>query len=463
MGEHQTSTVAQGETAPQGSVKPKPKSSTSPARENNGHVARTTALSPQAVPPEKMSQLLLAEGPLAIRFITKALCKEVEGFKHLSASKQRRLIMGALESGDRRNSVIFAKIGWGQWSAHKVESSDFEKEREATNVANSKIKDLVSQERRRSSTNNGAGVKKPSAPIKREFEVHDRSVFLDENAVASEDEDDDNGHPARDEFYDENDLNENPTIPYDHFKRRKSSVVYGDSPPEEPEYESISQAIRPIFKNYGRRRSSSKLLSPSLSKRGSYRGSNGSSDILSEPSRRRLSSTTDECSGRSMIDLQVRAQKDPEFLGEHSRGREPRSSFSKESSIRSTLVAHSTYRASPAGRLVASGSDSVPRKDSAYQLSSPSPRESDHPDRSDTDEEDWEHIGAESLRNSRAPSLIRSPNMNPVPNLPADHQPSYLSLSPPAMNDSDRDGKPRQQEPVAETEDAAILLMSLKS
>lgn len=462
MGEHQTAAAGQVETALQGSAKPRLKPSISPPRENNGHVAKPTALSPQAVPPEKMSQLLLAEGPLAIRFITKALCKEVDGFKHLSASKQRRLIMGALEAGDRDNSVIFAKIGWGQWSARKVGERDFEKEREATNIANSKIKDLVSQERRRSS-NGGAGVKKPSAPVKREFEVHERPVFLDENAVASEDEDDDNGPSTRDEFYDENDLNENPTIPYDHFKRRKSSVVYGDSPPEEPGHESISQAIRPILKNYGRRRSSSKLLSPSLSKRGSYRGSNGSSDLISETSRRRLSSTTDEFPGRNMIDLQVRAPKDPEFLGEHSRGREPRSSFSKESSIRSTLAAHSAYRTSPAGRLAATGSDIIPRKDSAYQLSSPSPRESNHPDRSDTDEEDWEHIGAESLRNSRAPSLIRSPNMNPAPNLPADHQPSHMSLSPPAMKESDKREKAQQQEPVAETEDAAILLMSLKS
>ena len=50
----------------------------------------------QQVTPEKLSQLLLDKGPLAIRFITKALSQEIPKFADLSASKQRRLIMLSL-------------------------------------------------------------------------------------------------------------------------------------------------------------------------------------------------------------------------------------------------------------------------------------------------------------------------------------------------------------------------------
>ncbi|CEP61388.1 Stb3p LALA0_S03e01750g [Lachancea lanzarotensis] len=448
------------------------------------------------VSPAKISELLLSEGPLAIRFITKALCKQMPGFAELSASKQRRLIMAALEMGDRTSCVVFTKIGWGHWSATKVENAaDFDKEREATNIANSKIKDLMSQERRKSSSVSqtrkveAAG----AAGLKRELELRGGSraaMFLDENALAFDDEeyDDNVGDLAgnHDEIDDDNDFHDNG---YDFFKKRKSSiVVYAEnSPPDELDHEAAalhsSASLRPSLKSH--RRSSSKIRSASVSKRSSFRGSNASLEAIT----RRLSSPA------NVIDKQntkvatgssgPKTAKDAE-----TRGREPRLSFSKESSLRSTLLSHANHKSSPIQRAI----DSSQNKDlSYYRLNSPSSglnglsssigeddgaaiEEDEDLDRlDDTDEEDWKHIGAESLRNSRATSQIRSPPQVQSPhslatNRPGlERQPSHLSLSPPTLLGGSESIPKSQsaanlkQEPQAETQDAAFLLMSLKS
>ncbi|SCV00767.1 LAME_0G11870g1_1 [Lachancea meyersii CBS 8951] len=460
--------------------------------------------STQGVSPAKLSQLLLSEGPLAIRFITKALCKQIPGFAELSASKQRRLIMAALETGDRASCVVFTKIGWGHWSATKVEDpANFDKEREATNIANSKVKDMVSQERRRSSTVSQA--KKATVGLKREVELRgggsgsgtgagSGAVFLDENALASEDEEyEDNagalaGRP--DELYDDNDFHDHGhfnTVNYDFFKRRKSSVVYADSSPaDDSEHEAPAgphSGQRPPLKN-NRRSSTSKKRSPSVGKRSSFRSSNASLEAIT----RRLSSPAHVIDQQTTKISGTAPTKDPEVAAVPTRGREPRLSFSKESGLRSTLLSHASYRSSPVHRAF----DSPLHKDVAYRLNSPSSdtnalasfngeddgaaiEEDEDLDRSDTDEEDWKHIGAESLRNSRAPSQIRSPPQLLSPHSPAagrpamERQPSHLSLSPPALLDSP-DAVPKSRtktilkpEPQAETQDAAILLMSLKS
>ncbi|SCV05354.1 LANO_0H05644g1_1 [Lachancea nothofagi CBS 11611] len=448
--------------------------------------ASTTATNsmpnPQHVSPEKVSQLLLSEGPLAIRFITKALCKQMAGFEDLSASKQRRLIMGALETGDRNNCVVFAKIGWGQWSAKKVDSPEnFESEREVINIANSKVKDMVSQERRKSSSVQHPQARKASLSLKRELDIPNgnRPTYLDENALASEDEDEDNGAAANGkagEFYEGDDFNDQghqTTLPYDFFKRRKSSVVYAEnSPPDDSELDNASKTVRPILKNY-RRSSWSKKRSPSVGKRGSFRGSNVS---LEATTNRRLSSPAHAGDEQT--------NKESDGIDKHTRGREPRLSFSKESSLRSTLLSHASYRSSPIQRPI----DLPLHKDLAYKLNSLSPDannvassngeddvavvdEDGDGDHSDTDEEDWKQIGAESLRNSRATSQVRSPHSPAINNSLLDHHPSHLSLSPSALHEASQSvpkseaKKSPKQEPQAqgETQDAAFLLMSLKS
>jgi hypothetical protein len=75
-----------------------------------------------AVTPQKLSRLLLTQGPLAIRHITSHLALTIPGFADLSLSKQRRLIIAVLDSGDPVNSVVFEKVGWGRWAARQVDS-----------------------------------------------------------------------------------------------------------------------------------------------------------------------------------------------------------------------------------------------------------------------------------------------------------------------------------------------------
>ncbi|CCK68163.1 Stb3p KNAG_0A04950 [Huiozyma naganishii CBS 8797] len=72
------------------------------------------------VTPQKLAELLTLKGPMAIRYINKELCGEILGFQSLSTSKQRRLIIHALETGLCAEGLVFEKIGWGQWTVRKV-------------------------------------------------------------------------------------------------------------------------------------------------------------------------------------------------------------------------------------------------------------------------------------------------------------------------------------------------------
>ena len=74
------------------------------------------------ITPTRLANLLIKKGPLPIRLITAQLAVEVPGFDLLSLSKQRRLIMAAMEAGDTENNVVFEKIGWGQWAVRRKDS-----------------------------------------------------------------------------------------------------------------------------------------------------------------------------------------------------------------------------------------------------------------------------------------------------------------------------------------------------
>ncbi|ODV68807.1 hypothetical protein HYPBUDRAFT_155847 [Hyphopichia burtonii NRRL Y-1933] len=74
------------------------------------------------ITPTRLANLLIRKGPLPIRHITSQLAIEVPGFDLLSLSKQRRLIMAAMDQTDLENNVVFEKIGWGQWAVRKVDS-----------------------------------------------------------------------------------------------------------------------------------------------------------------------------------------------------------------------------------------------------------------------------------------------------------------------------------------------------
>lgn len=92
------------------------------------HVTKLSTSSPEAIKvaaeitPTRLANLLIKKGPLPIRLITAQLAVEVPGFDLLSLSKQRRLIMAAMEAGDTENNVVFEKIGWGQWAVRRKDS-----------------------------------------------------------------------------------------------------------------------------------------------------------------------------------------------------------------------------------------------------------------------------------------------------------------------------------------------------
>lgn len=92
------------------------------------HVTKLSTSSPEAIKvaseitPTRLANLLIKKGPLPIRLITSQLAVEVPGFDLLSLSKQRRLIMAAMEAGDSENNVVFEKIGWGQWAVRRKDS-----------------------------------------------------------------------------------------------------------------------------------------------------------------------------------------------------------------------------------------------------------------------------------------------------------------------------------------------------
>ncbi len=71
-----------------------------------------------------LPDILLTNGPLAIRHIMGYLTTSVPGFSSVSPAKARRLVVGALEGkggggegGGVRGEVKFDKVGWGRWDA----------------------------------------------------------------------------------------------------------------------------------------------------------------------------------------------------------------------------------------------------------------------------------------------------------------------------------------------------------
>lgn len=98
------------------------------AKADRKHETKLSTSSPEAlrvaaeITPTRLANLLIRKGPLAIRLITAQLSIEVPGFELLSLSKQRRLIMAAMEQEDPTNNVVFEKIGWGQWAVRRADS-----------------------------------------------------------------------------------------------------------------------------------------------------------------------------------------------------------------------------------------------------------------------------------------------------------------------------------------------------
>lgn len=83
----------------------------------------TGSITPALLAKHHLPEILLSNGPLAIRHIMGYLTTSVPGFSSIPPAKARRLVVGALEGrgggggGGLRGDVKFEKVGWGRWDA----------------------------------------------------------------------------------------------------------------------------------------------------------------------------------------------------------------------------------------------------------------------------------------------------------------------------------------------------------
>lgn len=93
----------------------------SPAFDSTG-----APITPALLAREYLPEILLSNGPLAIRYIMGHLTSVLPGFATIPPAKARRIVVGALEGrgnegeGNRKDGdVVFEKVGWGRWDARR--------------------------------------------------------------------------------------------------------------------------------------------------------------------------------------------------------------------------------------------------------------------------------------------------------------------------------------------------------
>ncbi|KAJ5551590.1 Sin3 binding protein [Penicillium sp. DV-2018c] len=82
------------------------------------------AITPAMLAKHHLPEILLQQGPLAIRHVMAHLTTSVAGFSRIPPAKARRLVVAALEgrgfAGEAgEGDVVFEKIGWGRWDARR--------------------------------------------------------------------------------------------------------------------------------------------------------------------------------------------------------------------------------------------------------------------------------------------------------------------------------------------------------
>ncbi|KAK0621253.1 putative Sin3 binding protein-domain-containing protein [Bombardia bombarda] len=87
------------------------------------------AITPAMLAKFHLPEILLNQGPLALRHIMGYLTTSVPGFAGIPPAKARRLVVGALEGrggegGGLNGDVEFEKVGWGRWDARRRSSQD---------------------------------------------------------------------------------------------------------------------------------------------------------------------------------------------------------------------------------------------------------------------------------------------------------------------------------------------------
>lgn len=96
------------------------------ALDSLGDLGIAGAITPAMLAKHHLPNILLFNGPLAIRHIMGYLTTSVPGFSRIARAKARRLVVAALEgrgSGGEgagpRGDVVFEKVGWGRWDARQ--------------------------------------------------------------------------------------------------------------------------------------------------------------------------------------------------------------------------------------------------------------------------------------------------------------------------------------------------------
>ena len=77
-------------------------------------------ITPTMLARNPLPDILLANGPMAIRHVLSYLAQSVPGFSRIPPAKARRLVVAAFESrtgGGDDGEVEFEKVGWGKWEA----------------------------------------------------------------------------------------------------------------------------------------------------------------------------------------------------------------------------------------------------------------------------------------------------------------------------------------------------------
>ncbi len=96
------------------------------ALDSLGDLDSAGAITPTMLAKHHLPNILLLNGPLAIRHIMGYLTTSVPGFSRITGAKARRLVVAALEgrgSGGEgaglNGDVEFEKVGWGRWDARR--------------------------------------------------------------------------------------------------------------------------------------------------------------------------------------------------------------------------------------------------------------------------------------------------------------------------------------------------------
>lgn len=99
---------------------------TTEALDSLGDLDSAGAINPAMLAKHHLPEILLINGPLAIRHIMSYLTATVPGFARISSAKARRLVVAALEGrgsgldfGPDDGDVLFEKVGWGRWDARR--------------------------------------------------------------------------------------------------------------------------------------------------------------------------------------------------------------------------------------------------------------------------------------------------------------------------------------------------------